>query len=122
MTMNKYTRILMLLVIFATLVSCSDSPPEFTKFVMKSNQFGMLLETSDSGELSKIHDLFHDRKVENEADAEFFYIIDVTTNEGKTRWQYSKDGYLMAYGTSDSDKTIFRIARVNQFNQLTKIR
>jgi hypothetical protein len=89
---------------------------------MKSNEFGMLLDTSDSDKLNEIHDLFYERKVEKEAAADFFYIIDITTSEGKTRWQYSKEGYLMAYGTIDSDKTIFKIARVAQFNKLTKIR
>ena len=122
MTMYKKTKTLILLAILFSLSSCGDGPPSFTQFVMKSNEFGVLLDTTDDGQLSELHDLFYERKEESGAGPEFKYIIDITTSEGKTRWQYSIDGYIMAFGGIDADKTIYKIARVIQFNKLAKVR
>jgi hypothetical protein len=87
---------------------------------MKSNEFGVLLDTSESSQLSEIHGLFYDRKEDSSADAEFKYIIDITTAEGKSRWQYSIDGYIRNFEPDDAP--IYKIARVLQFNKVTKIR
>lgn len=102
------------------LSACGSKPPEFTKIKVKSDRYGVLLESTKRSELKILERIIHEKVEDPNAGPEFKYLVDIT-KDGKTiRWQYSIDGYIRNYEVTNS--MIYLLKDVALFNRTTHIK
>lgn len=102
------------------MVSCGGSNPAISHIVVKSDRLGVLLDTKDSSELSKLQSIFYEKEEKPDAGPEFRYFVDITTSAGTVRWQYSINGYIRNY--EETASMIYQLRDVAEFNRIAKIR
>jgi hypothetical protein len=84
-----------LLTSFLLLSACGGDHPKLTSYKAFDERFTTVIDTQDPDQLAELGDLFYDMQEVSgvEANLDFVYLIDVTTNEGSSRWQCTKTGY-----------------------------
>lgn len=116
----KYIYLSSVLLVSLILVSCGDSTPKFQHIVVKSDRSGVLLDTKEAKILSKLESIFNDKEEAPDADPEYFFIVDITTNDKTVRWQYSENGFIRNIEVDASP--IYYMSDFAEFNRTTNIK
>ncbi len=116
----KITRSFILIILVILTASCGGSDPKITKIIVKSDSFGILLDTSDRSVISKLEEIFYEKEEKPDGGPDFKYFIDLTIDNNRERWQYSIEGYIRNF--DDGHTMIYKLRDVAEFNKIANIK
>ena len=106
------------------LTACGSDAPQFTHFKAFDERFTTVIDTSEAEKLKKLAELFYDQQpaTGTQADLDFQYLIDITTQEGSARYRCTKTGYcqLRTEGVK-MQKEIFYLERHRELYEEAKL-
>ncbi len=108
------------LLFFAVLVmGCqSNNNPTITHVIIKNDLKGIILDTSDRNTLDKFEKDFYNKKEFPQGDPTFEYLMDITSGNKSTRWQYNSDGKIRIF---QPNSKIYKIENFSSFNKTLTI-
>ncbi len=111
---------LSLLLFFAVIGSgCqSNNGPTITHVVIKNDLKGIILDTRDRNILDAFEKNFYNKKEYPQGDPTFEYLMDISSGDKSTRWQYNPDGKIRIF---QPNSKIYKIENVSSFNKTLTI-